>query len=106
MDFTLPSSDFEYANQGAWKQYLGIDKNPYKIKTDKKTDLLRLGSDEKNKHWVLIAYTYDPTPVKDRLTGYIGKQTGIVTQKSLYVGWMASTLPGVVFILIKGNRYH
>jgi hypothetical protein len=54
----------------------------------------------------LIAYTYDPIPVKYRLTGYIGKQTGIVTQISLYVGWMASTLPGVVFILIKGNRYH
>ena len=48
-------------------------KKPYKIKLDKKADLLGLGG---NKHWVLIANALDGTAVKDRFTGWLGDQLG------------------------------
>jgi len=87
LDFKLPSSDFTYTDLNTVLQdYSNLDmqirgrgnstwtaeKKPYKIKLDKKTDLLGQGKDEKNKHCVLIANQLDPTLVKDRLTGYIG----------------------------------
>lgn len=92
LDFKLPSSDFKYADLNTeLKEYSNLDmqirgrgnstwtadKKPYKIKLDKKTDLLGQGKDEKNKHWVLIANMLDPTLVKDRLTGYIGDKIGL-----------------------------
>ena len=48
-------------------------KKPYKIKLDKKADLLGLGE---NKHWVLIANVLDKTVIKDRFTGWLGDQLG------------------------------
>ena len=92
MDFTLPSSDFKYVDLDTeLQEYTDLDmqikgrgnttwtkdKKPYKIKLDKKTDLLGLGPDEKNKHWVLIANAMDPTLIRDRLTGYIGENVGL-----------------------------
>lgn len=89
LDFTLPSPDFKYADLDTdLKEYYNLEmqvkgrgnstwfdeKKPYKIKLDKKTDLLGLGSDEKNKHWVLIANAYDPTLLKNRITAYVGEQ--------------------------------
>ena len=52
-----------------WK----YDKKPYKIKLDKKTPLLGFGS---NKHWVLLANYSDPTLIRDRFTGWLGKEMG------------------------------
>ncbi len=88
MDFKLPSPDFEYVDyQNELKEYTGLemsikgrghttwtaDKKPYKIKLDKKTDLLGLGEDERNKHWVLLANYADPTLIKNRLTASLGE---------------------------------
>ena len=50
------------------------DKKPYKIKLDKKADLLGLG---KNKHWVLLANYYDNSLVRNRITYWLGDQVGM-----------------------------
>ena len=52
-----------------WK----YDKKPYKIKLDKKADLLGMGT---NKHWVLLANAVDETQMKDRFTAWLGEQMG------------------------------
>ena len=51
-------------------------KKPYKIKLDKKTDLLQRGSEYNNKHWVLVANYFDQTFVKDRMTAWLADQMG------------------------------
>lgn len=91
-DFTLPSPDFQYVDMDTeLQEYIGLDlqikgrgnstwtgeKQPYKIKISPKTDLLGQGSDEKNKHWVLIANSFDPSLVKDRLTADLGVDIGM-----------------------------
>ena len=48
-----------------------FEKKPYKFKLNKKADLFGLG---KNKHWVLLANTLDPTGFKNRLSGYLGNE--------------------------------
>ena len=50
------------------------DKKPYKLKLDKKANVLGLG---KNKHWVLLANAYDRTLIKDRITGWLGDEIGL-----------------------------
>ncbi len=49
------------------------EKKPFKIKLDKKTDVLGLG---KNKHWVLVANDFDASLIKDRITAWLGDQMG------------------------------
>lgn len=49
------------------------NKKPYKIKLDKKAEVLGLA---KNKHWVLIANDADSTLLLDRITGWLGDQMG------------------------------
>lgn len=48
-------------------------KKPYKIKLDKKREVLGLG---KNKHWVLVANAYDRTLIRDRITAWLGDKMG------------------------------
>ena len=50
------------------------DKKPYKIKLDKKADLLGMGS---NKHWVLLANYYDITMLRNKITYWLGAQLGM-----------------------------
>lgn len=52
----------------------GNDKNPYKIKLDKKANVLGMG---KNKHWVLLANYYDNSLVRNRITYWLGHQLGM-----------------------------
>ena len=52
-----------------WKN----NKKPYKIKLDKKADVLGLGN---NKHWVLVANALDPTLIRDRITAWLGDEMG------------------------------
>ena len=54
----------------SWKQ---AEKKPYKIKLDKKADVFGLGS---NKHWALLANAFDPSLLRNRVTGWIGDQMG------------------------------
>lgn len=49
----------------------GVDKKPYKIKLDKKADLLGMG---KNKHWVLLANYYDNSLLRNKITYWLGSQ--------------------------------
>ena len=48
-------------------------KKPYKIKLDSKADLFGLG---KNKHWVLVANAFDPSLLRDRISGWLGDKLG------------------------------
>ena len=48
-------------------------KKPYRIRLDKKANVLGLGE---NKHWVLLANCLDTTLVKDRLAGVLGDRIG------------------------------
>ena len=50
------------------------DKKPYKIKFEKKQDLLNSGF---NKHYVLLANAYDRSFIKNRLTSYIAEKMGM-----------------------------
>ena len=50
-----------------------FEKKPYKIKLNKKENVLGLG---KNKHWVLLANTLDSTGFKNRFTGVLGDALG------------------------------
>jgi hypothetical protein len=51
-----------------------VDDLNYRIKLDKKADLFGMG---KNKHWTLLANSYDATLSIDRIVGYIGEQMGL-----------------------------
>ena len=52
----------------SWRQ---PDKKPYKIKLEKKADLFGLG---KNKHWALLANAFDPSLLRNRVSGWLGDQ--------------------------------
>ena len=66
-------NNLEMSIRGRGNSTWRADKKPYKIKLDKKTDVLGLG---KNKHWVLIANASDPTLMKDRMTALIADKLG------------------------------
>ncbi len=46
---------------------------PYKLKLDKKADLLGMGA---NKHWVLIANYYDNSQLRNKITYWLSEQLG------------------------------
>lgn len=48
-----------------------VDKKPYKIKLDKKADILGMG---KNKHWVLLANYYDNSLLRNKITYWLGSK--------------------------------
>ena len=52
----------------------GDEKNPFKIKLAKKTDIFGMG---KSKHWALLANIFDESLSKDRLSAYIADQLGL-----------------------------
>ena len=54
----------------SWKM---SQKKPFKIKLETKTDVLGLGT---NKHWVLVANAFDPSLMRDRITGWLGDEMG------------------------------
>ncbi|MBR6957822.1 MAG: CotH kinase family protein [Erysipelotrichaceae bacterium] len=49
------------------------EKKPFKIKLDRKADILGLGE---NKHWVLLANHFDSTLIKNRITAWLGDRIG------------------------------
>lgn len=57
-------------------------KKPYKIKLDKKTDLLGMG---KSKHWVLLANYYDTTLMRNSLAFDTAKTMGFLTMDCVHV---------------------
>lgn len=51
-----------------------VEKKPYKLKLDKKADLLGMGA---NKHWVLLANYYDISMLRNKITYWLGKELGM-----------------------------
>ncbi len=67
-------------------------KKAFKIKLDKKTDIFGFG---KNKHWVLLANSFDETLLRDRITAWLGDALGF-----------EFTPRGVpVDVVLKGDEY-
>ena len=52
----------------------GPDKKPYKLKLDKKAELLGMGSD---KHWILLANYYDISMLRNKFTYWLGNVLGL-----------------------------
>ena len=50
------------------------DKKPYKVKLEKKADLLNMGA---SKHWVLLANRYDNSLLRNKITYWMGDQLGM-----------------------------
>lgn len=62
--------DMEYI-RGRGNSTWSPDKKPYKVKLDKKQDVLGMG---KNKHWVLLANYYDNSLLRNKITYWLGAQ--------------------------------
>lgn len=60
-----------------------LPKKPYKLKLEKKTDLLSLGG--KNKHWVLLANYYDESLMRNKLAYDFSSNFGLTYMKSDWV---------------------
>ena len=69
---SLGPVDLEYI-RGRGHTTWEYPKKPYRIKLDKKADVLGLGE---SKHWVLLANCLDETLIKDRLVGALGDELG------------------------------
>ena len=73
-DRVLQSIDgMEMSIRGRGNSTWNKEKKPYKIKLDKKTEVLGMA---KNKHWVLVANVEDPSFLRDRVTAWLGDQMG------------------------------
>lgn len=72
-EFTTETYELDYI-RGRGNSTWSADKKPYKIKLDKKQDLLGMG---KNKHWVLLANYYDVTMLRNKVTYWLGEQLGM-----------------------------
>ena len=76
--------------------WAGQAKRPYKIKFDKKQDLFGMGRD---KEWALMANSYDPTLIRNRITSWLGEQMGADTEPRPFVPQMVP-----VEVVIKGSN--
>ena len=65
--------DLEYIRGRGNSTWKGA-KRPFRLKLDKKADLLGMGT---NKHWVLLANAFDSTLLRNRIIGCIGKSMGL-----------------------------
>ena len=70
---TMEGMELEYI-RGRGNSTWGMDKKPYKVKFDKKQDLLGMG---KNKHWVLLANRYDNSQQRNRITYWTARHMGM-----------------------------
>ena len=70
---SMTGIELEYI-RGRGNSTWGMDKNPYKVKFDKKQNLFGFG---KNKNWVLLANRYDNSLVRNRMTYWLGQQLGM-----------------------------
>lgn len=52
----------------------GPDKKPYKLKLEKKADLLGMGAE---KHWILLANYYDISMLRNKFTYWLGEAIGL-----------------------------
>lgn len=78
---TLYTGATEIKGRGnsTWKLF---PKKPYKLKLDKKTDLLGMG---KNKHWVLLANYIDESCMRNMLAGDIATKLNVGSMNGTWV---------------------
>lgn len=74
--------DGEIEIKGRGNSTWQADKKPYKIKLDKKSDLLGMG---KNKHWVLLPNPYDSSLSRNKLIYDFAADMGLDTMSSQWV---------------------
>ena len=76
----LYSGDIEIKGRGnsTWE----LPKKPYKIKLDKKFDLLKLG---KNKHFVLLANYLDESLMRNKIAYDMSRELGLISMDSTWV---------------------
>lgn len=67
---SIEDMELEYL-RGRGNSTWDMDKKPYKVKFDKKQNLLGMG---KSKHWVLLANRYDNTLLRNRMTYWLGRK--------------------------------
>lgn len=59
---------------GRGNQTWGLEKRPYQIKLEKKTDLLHMGAAKK---WILLANTLDPTFIRNKIVYDMAEKVGL-----------------------------
>ena len=69
------ATEIKGRGNSTWWESEGL-KRPYKLKLDKKTDLLGIGG-AKNKHWVLLANMIDHTNMRNELVSDLAKELGV-----------------------------
>jgi len=77
----LYTGDTEIKGRGnsTWRLF---PKKPYRLKLDKKTDLLGMG---KSKHWVLLANYLDETGMRNMLAGEMARQMNVGAMDGTWV---------------------
>lgn len=93
VDFSLTGGDYESSQlyDGVAEIKLrgnstaGLDKRPFKVKLDKKTDIFEMG---KNKHWVLLADAIDVSLVRNMLLQELAGNLGLDHMDSKLVSLM------------------
>ena len=68
--FKTKTYDLDYI-KGRGNSTWGNDKNPYKVKLNKKKDLFGMGE---NKHWILLANRFDNSLLRNKITYWLGDQ--------------------------------
>lgn len=87
----LNDLDLEYI-RGRGNSTWHDDKKPYKFKLKKGADLLGMG---KNKHWILLANSFDDSLLRNRLVNYMGAELGL-----------AFTPQGMPVDVVVNGNYH
>lgn len=82
--------DGEIEIKGRGNSTWQADKKPYKIKLDKKSDLLGMG---KNKHWVLLSNPFDGSLARNKLIYDLAADMGLDSMSS---NWVDVVLNGEV----------
>ena len=73
------------------------DKKPYKIKLNKKQNLLGMG---KNKHWILLANRFDNSGMRNKMTYWLGDKLG---DDGNYLEFTPQSVP--VEVVMNGDYY-
>lgn len=90
---TMKNLKLEYV-RGRGNSTWWMDKKPYKVKLDKKQDLLGMGE---NKHWVLLANRYDNSLLRNRMTYWM------IGEHGLNIEFSPKCAP--VEVVMNGNYY-
>lgn len=92
------ATEIKGRGNSTWKRF---PKKPYKLKLDKKTDLLGMG---KNKHWVLLANYIDESCMRNMLAGDIATRMGVGAMDGTWVEVVLNGKPAGNYMLCEHVR--